>query len=609
LFTITSDIGNNNSNGQEENIPAPVSVPDARDEPNTEQSTEQNTYGNLELGVLQNVLYLLSKSAKASILLAVWFGIVMNTSDTGSDVWIFTILMSRQLVGLAWISLGTDFLPGIMVTLHHITSSGWSQISRTQKIVSVGLLTIQPFSLIVTNLTWMADIGNEHWHYMSRLSTIIHGAIESPIQLIFLVYLWSKGFIRPPWEESSILKDRNGNSVALGNIAGTFSLTLSVIGIIKGALDVFESHDSKFKFFVFTAINITYRVCSYAYFIQYFDSWFYIAPLVVLILVPNSCMFLRLHGSTGYQGKRIGLVSSILCSFVVPVTTTEKPHNFQKKITSLNANEQQKETENRKKTSDEMRRNSAILSWITSPVILLADACVWLVSRTGTFQHDSVWTNLQLEQFFLHFLMPTFFVAILSAYSLHRNCEKTTEVQQNSSMPTKFIKKVQNIPGMIKTHVEENLLAVISVIAMILITSMHCSTMQTTNAYLVGFEEQDQIRLFEARTSFDLPSSQDCDDNGSIVVCNLNASIFTNDDYRKVSALKENRIYLNDDVNVTMFPEQRLYNIITNELDWDKISTKNHLCKKCISPSSVRCKMLILDGYQVEDCQGTNSNY
>ena len=61
-----------------------------------------------------------------------------------------------------------------------------------------------------------------------------------------------------------------------------------------------------------------------------------------------------------------------------------------------------------------------------------------------------------------------------------------------------------------------------------------------------------------------------------------------------------------------MFQEQRLYKIINNTLDWDEGSSKNDVCKKWMSESSifgkmldVKCKMLIFDGYQVDNMQGT----
>ena len=382
---------------------------------------EDSKYDNLELGVLQDFLYWICKNAKASILLAVGIGIIMNSSDTGSDIWICKLLFDRNLIELAMVLIGIDFFPGLMLTAHHVTSVGWTKISQKKKFFTVGLLIIQPFSVIVTNTAWLANVANSHWHLMSRLSMLLHGCVESPLQFVFIVYIWSKGYLRTPWEEYSILKDRNGNTVALGNIAGSFSLVLSTIGIIKGALDVFESHDAKFKFFTFTAINVTYRIVSYAYFIQMFDTWIYVVPLVAMILIPNTIIVLR---RATFHGKRIGILTSVICSFIVPICTTEEPQRYQMKITSLDGEEQKVEEENRKKLSNEIRRNSSLLCFITSPMILLADACVVVALNTGTYKHDSIWTDNQLREWLYHFLIPAFFMANLSAISLYRSSVK-----------------------------------------------------------------------------------------------------------------------------------------------------------------------------------------
>ena len=95
-----------------------------------------------------------------------------------------------------------------------------------------------------------------------------------------------------PWEESSTFIDSNGNLVPLGNFGGTLSLVLSIFGTVKGALEVFEPVNEKFKIFIFTAVNISFRITSYAYFIQFFGDWRYIGALFLTIIVVNAIFFL-----------------------------------------------------------------------------------------------------------------------------------------------------------------------------------------------------------------------------------------------------------------------------------------------------------------------------
>ena len=268
-------------------------------------------YEGFELGILYDLIFCLSKNAKTSILFSVGLGILMNSSDTASDIWIFTILLNRNFIALAIVLFGIDFIPGIIVSLHQATSSQWKYFTTKEKLFSTAMLTVQPFSLVLTNFAWLSNISNDHRHFMARLSTVIHGCLESPMQFVMLGYLWSKGYLKTPWEEYSVWMDRNNNAIPVGNVAGTFSLTVTVIGILKGTLDIFEAHDEKYRFFVFTIINTTFRVLSFTYCIQIFDTYFYVLPFLGVLIFINGVLYLC---RSDYHGKMIGTISSVICS-------------------------------------------------------------------------------------------------------------------------------------------------------------------------------------------------------------------------------------------------------------------------------------------------------
>merc|ERR1712223_110061 len=117
--------------------------------------------------------------------------------------------------------------------------------------------------------------------------------------MALFIYMWSKGYLRTPWEETSRFVDRNGNAWSVGNIWGTMSLTLTIVGMIKGCLDSFESTDEKFKFFVFSSINMTYRIGSLAFYSQFFDDPQYLLILLVPLVVVTFLLFLRRSGHHG----------------------------------------------------------------------------------------------------------------------------------------------------------------------------------------------------------------------------------------------------------------------------------------------------------------------
>ena len=575
---------------------------DANGENTREKDSSNNKYTRYNLGLLHSFLLWVLKNSMASLLLAIAFNALLNTSDTASDIGMFKLLLSRDFGILAFILLGIDFLPGILVNIHHVTSSTWKKISRRQRIGSVALLLLQPFSVMLTSFVWMLDIENDYYHYLSRLSTIIHGHLESPLQFVFFFYLWSKGYMRTPLEETSIFIDRNGNYLPFGNIAGTFSLSFTISGMVKGALDTFESNDSKFKFLTFSSVNMVFRIFSLAFYVQFYDHVVYISFLVLPIMLINAILFSR---RAEHHGKGISVISSLICSVVVPVSTTEKPHLYQITLDSLSKEERTKEEESRKKLSDEMRRNSALLSFCTSPIFLLADLAVVIVVNYGSYKNDSVWTNTQLSSWFLVFFLPTFFMAMLSALSMYRNEDKSNEIDKEASGESKTcMDKLKNAPKLLKNHISKNYLSDISVLGMIIIIAIHASSVPSTNSYLLGYEDQHELNLFEARTNFDL--ARYCRDN----ICSLNKedSQFRNQDYRKINYLEDNIIYVDEKINASKLPTK--FRLIVDALDWNDIVAKNvdhKICKRCLlasNPQHQRCTTLSFEGWNIRNCQG-----
>ena len=574
------------------------STDDANKDQNQPDTTNNaSVYSKFELGLLQSLLMFLTKSAKASLYLTIAINAIMNTSDTASDIGMFNVLMSRDLRSIAFILLAIDYLPGILVNLHQLTSSSWKEFTRTQQIGSVLLLIVQPFSVMVTSVSWMFNIQSDHRHYLSRLSSVIHGHLESPLQMAFFIYMWSKGYLRTPWEETSRFVDRNGNAWSMGNVWGTMSLTLTIVGMIKGCLDSFESTDEKFKFFVFSSINMVYRIGSLSVYSQFFDDPQYLLMLLVPLLIVTYFLFLR---RSGLQGKKISILSSVVCSIVVPVSATERPHDYQIKLESLNEERRKEETDKRKLHSDSMRQNSAILSFLTSQLFLVADLGVLLAVKLGDFKNTSIWTNGQLVSWVYQFFIPLYFASMLSSYSIYNTPDKHEE-KDEAKCKESLVQKFYNALAAIKFHILANYLSLISVIATIITVALHTANLERTNSYLLAYKtDNHEINLLEGITSFDLKSL--CPDGK----CDLSPMNFTSEDYRKLPFLKNDTIYVS--VNTTKLPST--FWLIQDGLDWDRIIVENEyrkICKKCLaagSPQYQRCKTMAFEGHKIEDCLG-----
>ena len=543
---------------------------------------EDRKYLRYNLGLLQSLLMVLTQNAKGSLLLAITTNAILNMSDTASDIGMANWLLIRDLQCMAYILLSIDFFPALLVTLHHTTSKTWSKISRRQQIGTALLLLVHPFSVIATAVAWMLKIESEHRHYLSRLSTIIHGHLESPLQLALFIYLWSKGYIRTPWEETSQFTDQNGNTWSMGNVLGTLSLTMTICGMCKGCMDSFESTDMKFKFFTFSSLNMVYRIGSVAFYSQYFNDPLYISIFLTLLIAITLVLFLR-RGKL--HGKRISVISSVICSIVVPVTTTERPHHYQINLQHLNEEERRKEAEERKKCSDEMRRNSGLLSLVTSPLFLFADLCVVIAVKDGEFRNTSIWTNDQLIAWACQFFIPLCIASMLSAWSIYQ--DEAKEVENDNSG---------------KGFIKLNYLSIISVLVTILTVALHATHLSTTNSYLFAFVANNhELKMFEGRTSFDIASF--CQEGK----CDFSHANIINQDYRKLQPLEHNTIYIDEKINITDLPKK--FRLIMDGLDWDRIineNTDHKLCKRCLAagkPQYNRCKTLSYEGYNIEDCK------
>ena len=131
----------------------------------------------------------------------------------------------------------------------------------------------------------------------------ISGAIESPLQLILMIYMMlRRGLLKLPWNESlssSCVEDSLGRIACLPSIP-TLSMVFSVLSIIKSIYDLnlypVVSADinslTKYKIllsevlisFPYYLANVMFRIISYVYIIIYIDFWAFIPGTILYIL-------------------------------------------------------------------------------------------------------------------------------------------------------------------------------------------------------------------------------------------------------------------------------------------------------------------------------------
>ena len=198
---------------------APLNEGDERSENPT---TSDDRYRNLQLGLVQTLIFKLSKSKKISVNSAIIFSTILSIVDIISDILLFIKLWYQKYFVMASLLVIFDFIPGVFLLMHHYSSLAWSKSTREGKIRTILLFLLQPFALFFTHVTWFSSLSNaiqsqdqDHRHYLARLSALFHGLIEGPLNFILVGYMWSKGILPLPWQEVTTFTDSNLNVICL----------------------------------------------------------------------------------------------------------------------------------------------------------------------------------------------------------------------------------------------------------------------------------------------------------------------------------------------------------------------------------------------------------
>ena len=347
------------------------------------------------------------------ILLAIALNALSGTSDTFSDMMVFKYLCLvpqfwEYAVGVAVL----DIIPGVVLFLHHVNTPVWKQSSLRFRIFSVIMIPLQPFSLLIIHVVWIFNVGSEHWHNLARISQLIHGSFEAPSQTIMLMVLIARGVIETPWEEYFNLTDRNGNNVALGKI-GTASLVLCGLSLLKGSVDVmeFDSYRKKWNGFMFSIINLGFRLPALALIVTYLDIWA-TGVFIVLFLVITA-IFLYIKGNR--RTTIFNSTSSIALSVFLPISASRCPHELQKQ------NQKNDKTISVKEEDAFKRKISSLVSLVTLPIIYLPAVMVWVSVKYLGYQYDPniIIAEVQLEQITLYYLTPMFALALVSSVTFY----------------------------------------------------------------------------------------------------------------------------------------------------------------------------------------------
>ena len=553
---------------------------------------KKDGYRHLQLGLVQTLIFKLSKNNQISVNTAIIFSIALSVVDIFTDILLFVKLLYQEQYVMAGLLAVVDFIPGVLLLLHHYASSMWSRNSALQKVGTFCLFLLQPFSLFLANSMWLRSLSasaatedQDHHHYMARISSLFHGLIEGPLNFLLVAYMWSFGILPLPWQEVTAFLDDNSNYIYLGKIT-TASLALTTIGILKASADVFEGYDDKIKILLFSTTNITFRVLSFSYLIPFFRKW-----IIILFLVILTINLLFLLKTNDKQRIWIATISSTFCSVMVPVMMTDQPHIFQ----LLNVQSPSGMTK-QKQNMEIMKRNACRLSFITNPIIFLADLMVVICMDHLQYKRESIWTDSILSHWFFYFFIPMFVITMLSTWFLSHPKKMTENVYPfKNTNPFNILEKIKMAFAQIP-------ISIVLVLAVLGVVTNHAILAPKVSSAILGYTTPGN-ELFVMDTIISKPLPNGCEDDGMYVKCeNIK---FSNSDYRKIPILDDNFFYVDPSIETSRLPNTTYY-FVNTIYDWEKMAQSifpDLKCKRCMAPT-MRCISYLHDIAHVQGCKG-----
>ena len=576
------------------NSDALIDNSDDDDSPGT-FANEMAKYERLHLGLLQTLIFWISKSAKRAVITTIAINIILCSSDTTSDVSLCLFYFGRGLFYLAVATLLCDYVPGLIVFLHHLTSDDWKKSSRKMKLMSICALTLHPFSLLVTNLLWALDLQSQPKHKLARLSTILHGCTEAPMQFVLMLCAFSWAILPLPWVQTTTIVDSNDNVLSLGKIT-VVVFALTCIGIVKGSGAAFEAHDIEEELIAmnWAMLHLCFRLVS-AVFVIIVLGIFSI-PIFVVQPIANYLVLLKNDKITKEWAS---IISSSAVSIFVPTWISKSPHEYQIRI-KRNKEETKQFNECQRKESFDRKKVSFRLAMTLNPIIVICDTAAFLTIKFTGFVQATIWTNKQLEDVFLYLILPMFALTIVVSIAFSQHLESQPSDNGQSKCPA------NNHMSWIKRFL--SLTSLLGVIACAIGFSLVAE--QLNRSTLVGINNQNEITILQIIYKGPLKG---CNTSSSIMRCSslrFSASNF------RTTELEANIAYIDalpkqlEEINDATIGKSIVtdYYALFEILVWDKhapeeLANKNSHCKKCAF-QSILCD-LALDSIQGKDrCRG-----
>ena len=291
----------------------------------------------IDFGVLSKMLKLVLVNICDKIcgIITILMTTLLSIADTVSDIVVASSLIYSGHYYWGCIVIFVDYLPSWDLLIHNCTSEKWRNFKGTQeKLMTVLFLVISPFATALFNLRWLdkfetADQDTfDFLHHNARMSQLLSGSFESPIQIILLFILYGENKLDSPLTPHlNCVTDSIGRRLCFGILPGILSFLSSVIAILKGSLEISEGQSWEEKFFilVYASTNFAFRLPSLALLVLFFDEWS--IGIVLLLVIINFFVIFRFEEN---KRKDISIFSSAIIATVTPFVSSDQANLYQR---------------------------------------------------------------------------------------------------------------------------------------------------------------------------------------------------------------------------------------------------------------------------------------
>ena len=553
-------------------------------------------YQKLDLGLVMKLALRLSGNIKTAVITAISFTIFVSSFDTTSDLFLCLFYISQGLTTLSVLVLLCDYFPGTVVLAHHMSSNSWRSSTLKEKTYAILTLGCQPFSLLITNIGWLFDVSSKKKHRLARLSTVLHGCLEAPMQFMIIAYAQSKGWLPLPWMQSTSISDNNDNVLYLGQIT-VFSLSFTCIGLVKAASESFEirSFEHQVLATIYAMVNLTYRLFSMIYAIIVLGK--FSMPVFIIILLMN---YVVLMYNDKHKRKWASTISTLAVSIFLPIWISESPEDFQIKDDISMENERElRQREEEEATAK--KRVSFRLAIFVTPLLLVSDAVVYYCLAYTEFVQDTVWSKSQLMDFFTTLLCPMFLLTMICSFAFSHVCEDDLTTEHNCKyMPSNLLSKHS-------WKQAKKYIGYASFFGMIAVAVVFGILVEKLNRTTVAFvNSKNELVVVDIISKGKLMG---CDGNRTYDCENL---IFNDSDFRTANMMngvayiqrlpKQNVDRYQLDAAKTSFFDLTAIQIWKKDAPEELKNTNAH-CKKCLV-ASITCNQFLDSIQDVDRCDG-----